>query len=184
MASNTRILVSNQTVTAPAMDYWFGIGLGVKTIADLKALLAANEGLSPQEVDLFLKNGFLRDETNVSILREEDVVSIKRKTRLDTNCGHQLVITSMSVAVNTIESFPPDVIITPIQELQELSITCNPVSNGVDTSRKTQKRSRRTLVVAKSKRFRCEEQDCGKIYTHKNHLQRHWSEKHSNQSLP
>jgi hypothetical protein len=97
MASNTRILVSNQTVTAPAMDYWFGIGLGVKTIADLKALLAANEGLSPQEVHLFLKNGFLRDETNVSILREEDVVSIKRKTRLDTNCSHQLVITSMSV---------------------------------------------------------------------------------------
>ncbi|CAG2118372.1 unnamed protein product [Medioppia subpectinata] len=191
MSSDLRILVSNKISRVDqSLDYWCEIPLRTKTIADLKAVLAANDRLSAKDVDLFLRGGRLRDETNICIVRDEDVIAIQPKTTpvsdQRSSLCHQLNTSSASVGTNTAESFPPEVMITYIQEFSVDEMDTSSASSTsssttlVSTPKSVKRRSKRRVFGSKGRKtYRCNEENCDRSYYTRNNLLRHIRLNHS-----
>ncbi|XP_054165663.1 protein PFC0760c-like [Oppia nitens] len=113
MSTNKRIIVSLMTMRPPLDDYWFAIPSMVKTISDLKRELTADmDALNGVEVDLFMDNVLLRDNSLIDMIEDKDRVEIKTKT----SC----FITTLSTTTKRIKREPID----------EKLITTNSISIG------------------------------------------------------
>ncbi|XP_054165611.1 zinc finger and BTB domain-containing protein 11-like isoform X2 [Oppia nitens] len=81
MTTIKRIIVSLKTIRPHIDDYWFAIPSMVNTIGDLKIVLTEEENvLNAEEVDLFMDNVLLRDNSMIDMIADKDRIEIKAKS--------------------------------------------------------------------------------------------------------
>ncbi|XP_054165657.1 zinc finger protein 888-like [Oppia nitens] len=77
--NNSHTLKPDET-SSVANKYWFNIPSIVKTIANLKTLLTTvNEDLIGDDFDISLNDCLLSDDTDICIIKVEDILEIRRK---------------------------------------------------------------------------------------------------------
>ncbi|XP_054165659.1 uncharacterized protein LOC128963188 [Oppia nitens] len=79
MSSQKRIIISLKKLRSHVEDYWFAIPSMVKNINDLKTILTTEENLNAEEVDLYINDVLLRNNSCVDIIKDEDIVEIRTK---------------------------------------------------------------------------------------------------------
>ncbi|XP_054165662.1 uncharacterized protein LOC128963190 [Oppia nitens] len=80
MTTIKRIIVSLKTIRPHIDDYWFAIPSMVNTIGDLKKVLTGEEyALNAEEVNLFMDNVLLRDNSLIDMIEDKDRIEIRAK---------------------------------------------------------------------------------------------------------